>query len=95
MSMKDFKQRVLEQQIFDELKDTSLRGSKYFKAKYEGSDIDFARLYRRLINYQIKEYGCTLTTDTYINKKTYEECLRQARQKRQRRYNRRNYERKN
>ena len=33
MSMKDFRQRVLEQQIFDELKDTSLRGSKYFKAK--------------------------------------------------------------
>lgn len=95
MSKKDFKHRVLEQQIFDELKDTSLRGSKYLKSKYEGSDIDFTRLYRRLVNYQIKEYGCTLTTDTYIIRKTYEECLRQAKQKRQRRYSRRNYERKN
>lgn len=72
MGMRDFRQRVLEQQMFDELKDTSLRGGKYFKAKYEGSDIDFARLYRRLVNYQIKEYGCTLTTGTYINKKKYE-----------------------
>ena len=95
MSMKDFRQRVLEQQIFDELKDTSIRSSKHFKIKYQGADIDFTRLYAKIVNYQIKEYGCTLTTGTYINKKTYEECLRQARQKRQRRYNRRNYERKN
>lgn len=95
MSKKDFRQRVLEQQIFDELKDTSIKGARYYRAKYEGSDIDISRLYRRIINYQIKEYGCTLTSDTYINKKTYEECLRQARQKRQRRYSRKNYERKN
>ena len=33
MSKKDFKQRVLEQQIFDELKDTSIRSSKHFKTK--------------------------------------------------------------
>ena len=94
MSKKDFRQRVLEQQIFDELKDTSLRGSKYFKAKYEGSDIDFARLYRRLVNYQIKEYGCTLSA-YYVTKKTYEDYLREARNKRQRIYKRKNYERKN
>lgn len=81
MRKKDFKQRVLEQQIFDELKDTSIKNGKYFREKYNGSDIDFSRLYRRIINYQIKEYGCTLTTGTYINKKTYEECLRQSRQK--------------
>ena len=94
MNMKDFKQRVLEQQIFDELKDTSIKNSKYFRQKYNGSDIDFSRLYRRIINYQIQEYGQTLSPN-FIPKKTREDCLREARQKRQRIYSRRNYERKN
>lgn len=94
MSMKDFRQRVLEQQIFDELKDTSIRSSKHFKTKYQGADIDFTRLYTKIVNYQIQKYGHTLSS-YFVPKKTYEECLRQSRQKRQRRYNRRNYERKN
>lgn len=93
MSMRDFKQRVLEQQIFDELKDTPIRSSKYFKAKYEGSDIDFTRLYRRIVNYQIKEYGTTL--NFHVPKKTKEDLIKEYQKARQRRYNRRNYERKN
>ena len=98
MIREDFSRRVLEQQIFDELKDTSLRSAEYFKAKYQGTDIDYSRLYRRIVNYQISTYGCSLNGDTYIRKKTYEECLRAAQRSRQRRYNRisRNrYERKN
>ena len=94
MNMRDFKQRVLEQQIFDELKDTSIRSSKYFKTKYQGADIDFTRLYTKIVNYQIQEYGQTLSTN-FVPKKTREDCLREARQKRQRRYSSRNYERKN
>lgn len=94
MNRKDFKQRVLEQQIFDELKDTSIRSSKHFKTKYQGADIDFTRLYTKILNYQIQEYGQTLSTN-FVPKKTRKDCLREARQKRQRRYNRRNYERKN
>lgn len=93
MSMRDFKQRVLEQQIFDELKDTPIGSSKYFKAKYEGSDIDFTRLYRRIVNYQIKEYGTTL--NFHVPKKTKEDLIKEHQKARQRRYNRRNYERKN
>lgn len=87
MRKKDFKQRVLEQQIFDELKDTSIKNGKYFREKYNGSDIDFSRLYRRIINYQIKEYGYTL--NDYEPRKTREERLKQAQNKRQRRYHRR------
>lgn len=94
MNMKDFRQRVLEQQIFDELKDTSIRSSKHFKTKYQGADIDFTRLYTKIVNYQIQEYGQTLSAN-FVPKKTREDCLREAKQKRQRRYNRRNYERKN
>ena len=94
MSKKDFRQRVLEQQIFDELKDTSIRSGKYFKTKYQGADIDFTRLYTKIVNYQIKEYGRTLL-GYFVPKKTYEDCLREARNKRQRIYKRKNYERKN
>ena len=94
MSKKDFRQRVLEQQIFDELKDTSIRSSKHFKTKYQGADIDFTRLYTKIVNYKIKEYGQPLSTDL-VPKKTYEDCLREGRNKRQRIYKRKNYERKN
>ena len=94
MSKKDFRQRVLEQQIFDELKDTSIKGARYYRAKYEGSDIDISRLYRRIVNYQIQEYGHTLSS-YFVPKKTREDCLREVRNKRQRIYSRRNYERKN
>lgn len=87
MSREDFSKRVLEQQIFDELKDTSIKSSEYFRRKYQGADIDYTRLYRRIVNYQIKEYGCTL--NDYEPRKTREERLKQAQNKRQRRYHRR------
>lgn len=89
MSMRDFKQRVLEQQIFDELKDTSIRSAEYFKAKYEGADIDYSRLYRRIVNYQIKEYGHSLNTNAhYVPRRTYQECLKDQAKHRQRKYSR-------
>lgn len=84
--MEDFKQRVLEEQLFEELKDTSLRNSKYFKAKYEGAGVDFSRLYRRIINYQIKVYGGTLNDPTYVRRKYPEELIREHRNKRNRLY---------
>lgn len=84
MSKTDFKKRVLEQQIFDELKDTSIKSSSYFKSKYQGADIDFSRLYRRIVNYQIQEYGCTL--NNYIPRKNREELRKEAQKAKQRRY---------
>jgi hypothetical protein len=85
--MKDFKQRVLEQQIFDDIKDCSLKNGEYFRKKYKGVDIDFSRLYRRIVNYQIKEYGCTL--DVHIPYRSKEECDRiAARENARKRYGR-------
>lgn len=57
MKKEEFAKQLLEQQIFDELKDTYFTGIKYIRAKYQGSGIDFDRVYRRIVNYRIKNYG--------------------------------------
>jgi len=88
MANKDFKQRVLEEQIFNELKDTSIKGCRFYRAKYEGSGVDISRLYRRIVNYQIKEYGSTL--DNYIPRKNPEDLKKEYQRARNRRYQRRN-----
>ena len=88
MENRDFKQRVLEEQIFDELKDTSIKSSEYFRRKYEGADINYSRIYRRIVNYQVKEYGNTL--NSYVVGKTREDLLREHQNARNRRYQRRN-----
>ena len=88
MGNRDFNQRVLEQQIFDELKDTSIKSSEYFRRKYNGADIDYTRLYRRIVNYQIQEYGNTL--NSYVVGKTREDLLKEHQNARNRRYQRRN-----
>lgn len=90
MSREDFSKRVLEQQIFDELKDTSIKSSEYFRKKYNGADIDYTRLYRRIVNYQIQEYGCTLNSGGFVYKRNGEELKRVHQRARNRRYQRRN-----
>lgn len=87
MENRDFKQRVLEEQIFDELKDTSIKSSEYFRRKYEGADINYSRIYRRIVNYQIKEYGSSL--NNYVPKKTRDELLKEHQKARARKYERR------
>ena len=86
MGNRDFNQRVLEQQIFDELKDRSIKSSEYFRRKYEGANINYSRLYRRIVNYQIKEYGGTL--ENYVPGKNREDLLKEHRKARQRKYER-------
>ena len=90
MSREDFSKRVLEQQIFDELKDTSIKSSEYFKRKYQGADIDYTRLYRRIVNYQIQEYGATLNNGGFVYQRTREELKKEHQRARNRRYQRRN-----
>ena len=60
MAREEFKQRVFEQQIFNELKDGSI-SINYIKSKYQGLDIDYSRIYKRIINYQIETYGCSIS----------------------------------
>ena len=57
MDREEFKRRLLEEQIFEELKDGYFGGINYIRCKYEGSGIDFSRVYRRIINYRIEKFG--------------------------------------
>lgn len=87
MEKKEFNQRVLEQQLFEELKDTSIKSCKYYRRKFEGSGVNISRLYRRIVNYQIKEYGSCL--NSYVPSKNPEQLLKEHQRARQRRYERR------
>ena len=53
MTKEEFKTLLIEQQVFDELKDGYFGGISYIRLKYEGSGIDFNRVYRRIVNYRI------------------------------------------
>jgi hypothetical protein len=57
LTKEEFKIRLLEQQIFDELKDGYFGGVAYIRSKYEGTGIDYSKLYRRIVNYRIATYG--------------------------------------
>ena len=96
MTREIFKEQLLkkiEQQIFNELKDTPITGSKYILNKWNGLDIDYSAVYRRIVNYQIKKYGYSLTTSekqfTGVSK---EEADKLSRRKKQRRAYWRNHE---
>lgn len=67
MTKEEFKTLLLEQQIFDELKDGYFGGINYIRCKYEGSGIDFSRVYRRIVNYRIATYG----TSSFENPRSY------------------------
>ena len=61
MDREEFKKQLLERQIYNELKDSALTGAKYILNKYEGVNIDYSKLYRKIVNYQVKKYGYSLT----------------------------------
>lgn len=61
MDKEEFKRKLIENQIFNELKDCHFSGAKYIQNKWDGLDIDYSRVYRRIINYQVKKYGESLT----------------------------------
>ncbi|MBQ6631550.1 MAG: hypothetical protein IJH55_05365, partial [Romboutsia sp.] len=69
MSKKEeFKKNLMEQQLFNELKDIPFRNSEYIFKKYQGLDINHSRLYRRIVNYQIKTYGEQLCNARYVKR---------------------------
>lgn len=69
MSKEDFKKNLMEEQLFQELKDVPFRNSMYIRKKYQGLDINHDRLYRRIINYQVKTYGASLNNCFYVKVK--------------------------
>lgn len=90
MTINEFKQRVLEEKLFLELKDKSVVNSDKFRKEYKGLNINHSRLYVRIINYQVKKYGCSLDNDKFIQKIPEEEMKVFIQRKRQRDYYRRN-----
>lgn len=85
MVKEEFEQRVLEQQIFNDLKDASIWSSEYVRKKYQGLNIDYSRLYRRIINYQIKTYGTSLNDRSFPTEDYEKRKNRINNRKRQRR----------
>lgn len=84
----EFKQRVLEEQLFNKLKDTTVMNSNDMRKEYK--NINVTRLRTRIINYQIDTYGSALDIGREYH--TKEENLKKAIRDRVRRYERRTYE---
>lgn len=53
----EFKRQLIEELIFENEKDQALICAGRIRNKYNKWDIDSARVYAKLINYQIKKYG--------------------------------------
>lgn len=56
----EFKRQLLEKLIFENEKDNALICAKRIKSKYQSYDLDFTKIYAKLINYQIKKFGYPL-----------------------------------
>lgn len=48
--------REIENDIFNEYKDSFIAGVNIIRNKYEGSGINVSRVYRRIVNYKIARY---------------------------------------
>ena len=67
----NIKMLILEEQLFAEIKDTSILSAENFKKKYKELNINHSRIYRKIINYLIKKYGLSLNSSSYINQEDY------------------------
>lgn len=81
----EFKQRVLEEKLFEELKDKVVMRSDEMRKKYK--NINVSRLRTRIVNYQIETYGNQL--DNFAQIPSKEEAIRKALNVRMRWYMRR------
>ena len=90
LEREEFERKLMEQRIFDELKNCSFPGVSYIRRKWQGLNLDYSGIHRRIVNYQIKTYGSEL--QTYSNKRTKEAIEQSNQRARCRRYYRRNAE---
>ena len=55
------KKEFIENYLFEVFKDSTFKGSGEFKIVLKDFiDIDYSRLYIRIVNYQVKKYGTNL-----------------------------------
>lgn len=59
---KEFRERLTEEMLFNNIKDEELVSAENFRSLYRNREINYTRLYRRITNYQIKKYGKSLST---------------------------------
>ena len=84
----EYEKKLMEQKIFDELKDCIYPGINYIRKKWQGMDLDYSGIHRRIVNYQVKVYGCELRD--YQEKRTKERIAKSNAKERIRKYQRRN-----
>ena len=73
MGLEEFKKKVLEEKIFNELKDGYIKNIEVIRKMYKGYEVDFTDVYRRIVNYQVKKYGQSLhASNNYFH--SLEEC---------------------
>lgn len=54
------KKEFIENYLFEVFKDSTFKGSGEFRRILQNCDIDYTRLYVRIVNYQVKKYGTNL-----------------------------------
>ena len=75
MGREEFKKQLLEEKVFNELKDSYIKNIEVMRNQYKNYDIDFTNVYRRIVNYQVKKYGQSLhTSNNYFH--SMEECIK-------------------
>lgn len=89
-----FKKQLFEKKIFNDLKDAPMTGAKYILNTY-GEDVDYSKVYRKIVKYQIKKYGHSLTvpSQTWMNI-TKEDAQKISKKRSREKSYQRNYERK-
>lgn len=91
----EFTKLFLEEKVFNELKDVYFGGIKHLKSTYKEFDIDYDKVYRRIINYRIDKYGTSYLPDPTADFKSgssRDDLLKLAASCRQRKYKRRRRE---
>ncbi len=71
---KEFKRKLREQEIFDIEKNGDIKTSIELKTKYKDEDINYTRLYTRIVNYRINHYGSSYYEGNSLPNKI--ECIR-------------------
>lgn len=75
LSKEQFKKKMIEKKIYDELKDKLFVTATILRAmypEYEGI-VDFGNIYKKIVEYRIKKYGTSMTS--YMSLKRYEELV--------------------
>lgn len=72
-TLKEIKEKI----IFENEKDNPFRNAETFRKKVKelyNIEADYSDIYRKIINYQLKKYGCMLEEGKWTDTPTLQEC---------------------